>query len=768
MSRATFAEAMRAGAEAAWDGDWERAIAAYQQAVTLSPRDMNALMALGLAYFNAGRLEAALETYQRAREVAPEHATVLERLGDTYERLGRMEAAVEAYLAAANSYLHEPERTQMAVVCWRNVIRICPAHLQAHVHLFQHYRQAGHIEEAIAECLTLARLYQEKGHQETAVRLCRYALHLAPRNADVRRQVEHLLGGKTVEARPEPGLETTRSQEVKETAPVDEVLLDAPRLIDIEVLAASSEDFLAPIVAARQQALTELAQCVFDEQVENASGSEVTHGRSRPASWIGRAIDYQARGEIQEALSAYERALSAGANYAGLRFNLGLLYLEQGRLDDAIAQFKQVGVATPYRLASALALEECYRAKGQTDLALECLVHAVETADLTLAQPARIEELQRIYLSLFSSWTGGAPVDGDTVRRFFALPGWEERARRLRELLDWIAQDGPAITLLEVLVAPEGEQVITLMTQTREYAERRLFYTAMEECFYAIQKAPTVLPVHRLLARLLEETGRKEDALAKLVAVADTYQVRGDVEQAVALLQYVLRRTPMDTAVRSRLAALFASHGRTDEALEQYMALAENYYQMAQLDQACEAYQTALRIAPLGDPEQRWEVKILHRLGDLHLQRVEWKQAIAVYERIRDLAPEDEAAHLTLVRLYYHMDYPERAAAELDTLLGELRRKGRVERAIAVLEELVQEHQTDMGIVARLARAYLSAGLRGKAIGLLDRVGRLQLRAGRYREAVMALKALIALNPPNAAEYQRVLERLSERLALRH
>ena len=213
----------------------------------------------------------------------------------------------------------------------------------------------------------------------------------------------------------------------------------------------------------------------------------------------------------------------------------------------------------------------------------------------------------------------------------------------------------------------------------------------------------------------------------------------------------------------AKLIDLLISHGEIDEALEHYLILADSYYHLAQTDQAREVYQEALRLAPRGTPERRWEVRILHKIGDIDMQRVDWRHAIEAYEQIRECAPDDERARLTLMNLYYRFGRSELAVVELDSLLRIYRESGKTQRIFAILEDVVHERPDDIPLRTRLAQEHLDAGNVEQALEHLDKLGDLQLEAGRYEDTKATVRAIIALHPPNVAVYQQLLDQLSER-----
>jgi tetratricopeptide (TPR) repeat protein len=168
-------------------------------------------------------------------------------------------------------------------------------------------------------------------------------------------------------------------------------------------------------------------------------------------------------------------------------------------------------------------------------------------------------------------------------------------------------------------------------------------------------------------------------------------------------------------------------------------------------------------LAPRGSPERGWRVRILHKIGDIYMQRVDWRRAMGVYEQIRTLAPDDEQARSTLMDLYYRFDRAELAIVELDSLVRIYQDSGNTQRVFAVLEDAVRERPDDIPLRTRLAQVHLDAGHADQALVHLDRLGDLQLEAERYEDARATILAIIALQPPNVVAYQQLLDQLGDR-----
>jgi tetratricopeptide (TPR) repeat protein len=761
-NRRAFEEAMQAGANAAWEQKWDEAIAAYLCALAEFPKDGGALTNLGLAYCGGGQLEAALESYQRAREVDPNDAALLERIGKTQEQLGHSKEAAEAYIASAECYVSQ-EATHLALERWQDAARVWPKGPQAHAKLLQYHQRHGQAQEAIQECLALAHIYQDQGQHDHAVQVCEHAFKLAPHNPEVLAMLDNLRHAKRSSAKLDAAPGSPRELVTATEEPPVPITLDFQAPPEIE----SVEERGSPVEVTRQRALTDLAESFFEEEVVTALTAAPGLGKAEIDALIGQAIDFQTRGKVKQAIDAYEKVLAAGVEQPAVHFNLGLLYQEKLRFDAAVSQF-ECSVSHPeYVMGSHFALGECYRAKGRVDDALEHFIEALKIVDLATVQRDQADDLIQLYENLADGYIAKGEKEQaleftNSLVTFLSEQGWEDKVTQARQRLNVLAQEGPILSLAEMLTISGSERILESLALSQEYAKRGMFYTALEECYYALDRAPTYIPIHRQLTQILLAMGKGDEAVSKLVVIADVYLTQDNLRQAVATYQRALKLAPMDTWVRTKLIDLLISHGEIDRALEHYLMLADSHYHLARMDQAREVYQEALKLAPRGTPGQQWEVRILHKIGDIDVQRVDWRNAIEVYSQIRKIAPDDERAVLTLMGLHYRLNRPGLAIAELDGLLKTYREASKTQRIFAILEDLVRERAKSIPLRARLAQAHLDAGNVEQALQHLDKLGDMQLEAGQYEDAKATIQAIIMLRPPNVAAYEQLLEQIGE------
>jgi len=748
-NRSRFEEYLQRANDFVWSEKWPEAIAMFRRALRESPNDANALMAYAWSLFNAGEMDEALQVYQRLARLTPDDPGPYERIGDILERKEENEGAAQMYLRAAEIYRAQ-KLSKPLYEALEAAVRVNPRLDTAWDELLKHYQEQGNITKAVEAALWLSHLYQAQDPQE-AIAICRQIQRFVPNDRRLGLAMTLLQSNRPL---PPPHLLTAES-----AAPEPD---DA--WLDEEAGEGNGSDPGSPTEIARQRALESLAESLFSEERPQAVGLS----QEQVSLLISKAVDAQTRGDLTEAVDAYRRLIRGGVTMPSIHFNLGLLFKEQMHFEQAIEQFQLSLPEAEYVLGSHFALGECYQAQGQFEQALEHFLEVVKIVDLTTVKRNEAGDLIRVYEGLAQNLINtGEPERvqqlSNSLVDFLSQRGWEEEVMKARERLDSLARSGTVLSLAEIISLPGSEDVLRSIAMAQEYQRRKKIYAALEELLNAVGLAPFYLPLHHLLGTLFLENGNIEAALDKFRTIANTYEIRQQTSLALTTYQQILSLSPLDINIHTRVIEMLTQRGRIDEALEQRLQLADAYYQLAQPDRAREAYVEALRLAPRGSADRRWQVRILHRMADLDLQRLSWPAAIKDYEQITKIAPDDERAHLGLLRLYPRVGKTSLGIGALDKLIRRYLETQRTQKAIAVLEELVQEDPTSIPLRARIAQIYLNTGQRDKALEHLDVLGDLQLEAGQKQAAVKTIEAIIALNPPNFNVYAQLYTELTGR-----
>ncbi|MCL4239660.1 MAG: tetratricopeptide repeat protein [Anaerolineae bacterium] len=754
-NRQIYEQAMNMGHSAAWDREWDKAIAAYGRAVKEIPDDPAAHNSLGLALLQARRLEDALKVYTRAHQLAPDDPVPLERSADVLERLGRLKEAAQQYINVAELYLAQRDLIK-AIANWERATQLTAGLVHIHQRLALAYEKTGHRRLAIREYLTLAFNFQRANRDDIATQAVERALRLEPNNPQALNTLQAIRTHSPIS----PDIIKV---EVDETGDFDELARDeAFGLADEDLSelfgegesAAGEVNPRGPLGEALDRALEAVATQLFGDDELDEAGLHAS-----------QAISYQHEGLFAEAVGAYERAQAAGLRHLSVQLALGALRLELEQWDAAIPHFDQA-THDPHLTAGALhGLSIAQMALNRPRVAARTLIQALRMADMEQAED---EDAAAQIGATYDRLTASAEeadeqqLKGLTTRFLELLsgPSWKERiARTRRQLEEAIMLEEPdSLVSIALYIDDRVAEGLNLIDR---FVREGLHSLALDQAHYMLESAPDYLPIHWRIGQILLDRNNIPAAMTKYNLVAETYRLRGDTERAMSILQEALRIAPMDTALHHSLITLLQENERWGDLLSQYIDLADAYYQLADLDAARTTYQSAIQLGQRLSVPDGQIVQILHRLGEIEVNRLDLRQAMRTYDQIRRTDPSDERTRRALVDLNYRLNDPISAVRELDGLLRLYAKQQKAGQIIRVLEELVTRYPNDMALRSRLAAVYHQTGNVPKAVEQLDALAELQLESGLHSDALVTIRRIITLNPEQAQDYQRLLRQLS-------
>jgi tetratricopeptide (TPR) repeat protein len=759
-----FQQAMNEGHSAAWDQEWSKAASAYRKALQEMPDHPKALNSLGLALFQQGSYEEALQIYSRVAQVTPQDPVPMEKLAQLLERTGYLKEAVNAAFKAADLFLNQRD-VDKAIENWVRVTLLDPEHVFSHSRLALAHERLGHKPQAVAEYLAVASLLQRMGNMEKTTQIVNKALQIMPDSAEAKQAQTLLRAGQLLPKplRPKGGTGPIAMAQVKQ--------LDQPK--------RQTDSGLDPIAEARQKALTRLAEILFDYSTDDGPVVQARRGlqalmrgtgqlslhqseQTKVVLHLGQAIDAQSKSNDSQAAEELEHALEAGFKHPALYFDLGLLRSSGDRLESSLRHLVHAVKHEDFNLAARLLMGQINQKMGRLQQASIEYLEALKLADAAVVPAENADEIRQMYEPLIEAQSTQIEEDAlkrlcDNIDGLLMRKNWRDHLHKSREQMP--KSDVP-MPLAEVILQTQSSQVLEVINHVHQLAREGRLRSAMEEAFQALTYAPTYLPLHVLMGDLLVRENHTEEAMAKFSAVAQAYSVRGETAQATKILKRVIQLAPMDMAARTKLIDQLVASGQVDNAIREYLELAEIYYRLADLDMSRKTYTSALRVVQQTNADRSWNVHILQRMADIDMQRLDWKQAIRVYEQIRTLRPDDEGARRNLVELSLRLGQPAQASAEIENYLSFLQTSNTSMRAIPFIEELLTERANDPVLRRALAQAYHQAGRPEEAVAQLDSLAESLLDSGRKEEAIVIINQILLMNPPNAEQYRQLLMKL--------
>jgi len=774
MDAATFRHVMNEGHSAAWDQDWRQAALHYRQAVHLDPANLQAVSHLAGALFELREYPEALHHYQRLASVDSQDPLALVRIAEILDARGNPKAGAKAAVLAAELY-NKNDDPDRAMENWMRAVNLDPDNLTARARLAAAYEGQKRLQQAVNQYLVIASLFQHAGNKPRALQVVQYALQLVPDSKESNQALGLLRANQALPRPPRNPPRRTSAPE-KGLAPVLPDAINPPLQLD-------------PIEEAESRALSALAAIVFDQAEDPKDGGQQAGGQRAggPVITLGtgplnrvekeqftillhvsQAVDLQSHGLAHQAAEELERAIQAGLDHAAAYFSLGFLKEGEARLESALRAL-QTSVKNPdYALASRLLIGKIFHQLNRTHDASLQYLEALRLVDTAALPPAKASALDQLYEPLIDAFAREATPAAQeeiiaSVHTLLWQPDWRGRIARARHQLPESSNGGAPVPLAEILTQAQSSKVVEMLAKIHQLARSGQYRIAMEEAFYALQYAPNYLPLHTFMGDILAQQDRQPDAVTKLATVARAYGVRGEAARAIDIYRKISEIAPLDLDARQQLVDLLIASARIEEAVHETLDLGDIHYRLADLDEARRTYLRALTLAQQHDLRRDWVVDILHHLADIDMQRLDWSQALKVFEQIVRIDPLDEKAVLNLIELHFHLGAETEALILMGNFVATLNGQGKAVPVVEALEKLAQNNPDQIAIKQTLAEQYRRMGRTVEATRAWDEVGDLLAELGDIQGAIQAVRSILALNPVNRADYEEVMRRLRAR-----
>lgn len=761
-----FQELISKGHSAAWDQDWGKAASFYRRALEKQPDNTKAMTSLALALFELGQYDQSREFYQQAAENDPEDPIPVEKMVLIHKKMGEKDKASKLALKAAELYLKR-EDVQKAIDNWKRALEIDPLNVRAHARLAMVYQRVGWKNKSVTEYINVASILHSSGKTRKALESIERALEVMPENIHAMRARDMVRRGKTLPLPVKPR-ETREEEEPQPKAPQ----LEAPEEEEPEGQAN-------PVEEACTKALKILAELVFEESLVetspyarrrdiddlidgDGSGSGLSGDDSMLKLHVSHAIELQTEDRKGEAADELKKAVDVGFEHPAAFYNLGYLYYETGRLESALRHLRR-SVANPeFSLGSRLLLAKIKEEKELWSEASKEYLEALRIADTRLAPAEERDDLLQLYEAMIDDLEHKEDQDShqDMSQHISSLLLRKDWRRVLKEHRKRSKAEQDLLPVVDELVESRRNKVISAHRKVKELSNHGYYGAAMEVAFLALREAPTFLPLHITIGDLLLEQGSQSAAIKKYLAVADVYKVQDKLERALALFKKITNLAPLNIEVRERHIALLEEFGQKDQAIKEYINLADVYYSLAELVSARETYERALKLISSVSFGDEWEKKVLHRMADIDSQRLDWDSALDVYKRLRDEYPDDEEISRSIVELYYRLGEERMAGHEMDRYLERFDPEQQSSDILNYLENIKEDNPKEAGIRRKIADFYQSRGEKAYAISELDALGDMLLDEGDTLGAIRIIEEIISLGPSNVEEYKRLLEQL--------
>ena len=215
----------------------------------------------------------------------------------------------------------------------------------------------------------------------------------------------------------------------------------------------------------------------------------------------------------------------------------------------------------------------------------------------------------------------------------------------------------------------------------------------------------------------------------KILESAQKHLQKGALDKALEDYLTLLKADPKDSNIRLKVGDLHLKLGRTQDAIDGYLRVAQQFMSEGFDAKAVALYKQVSKLddkryevhAQLGDLYQRMglaseALKALQLAADGAYRGGDKAQALELLRKMAALDPSNTTNRLKVADLLRTEGRTDDALAEYDEVVRELERQGSVEQQIKVLERALELAPERLLTLRALARANLETGAHAKAL----------------------------------------------------
>ncbi|HYU35314.1 MAG TPA: tetratricopeptide repeat protein [Thermoanaerobaculia bacterium] len=259
----------------------------------------------------------------------------------------------------------------------------------------------------------------------------------------------------------------------------------------------------------------------------------------------------------------------------------------------------------------------------------------------------------------------------------------------------------------------------------------------------------------------------------QVVQAAEKYVARGKIEPAIREYRKLLADNPNDINTLNRIGDLYARIQRIDEAVDFFTQIAEQYTAEGFFVKAIAIYKKIIKLDPTRLEVYEQLAELYHKQGLVNEARTQYQvladyyakhqnaaSAIAIYQKMTLLEPENPTYHVKLAEIYHQQQLVEKAMGEYRIIAELMIQHGRPHEAAQVYERALDIDSQNLSFIEDAAWKLRQADYVEGAVHFLsvaaERNPRAEQIARKLREAAgrEAAPAAAAPAPHFASELE--------------
>ena len=485
--------------------------------------------------------------------------------------------------------------------------------------------------------------------------------------------------------------------------------------------------------------------------------------------------------DLEGAVAAYKRGMALDPTAADIPADLAELYMESGRLPEAVATAEQALKVTPGNRTAHRVLGLVYSEmangprqgqRGSRPAPADALPTAILHLEQSIESPPTFADfsararLAQLYLAA-RSYDKAIALLPELVKL-----GWEQGASYLVDAYKGAGRGNEGLKWLED-TAPDHPELYNTLGEVyagdHRWAESATAYES------ALRDDPRSFDLRVFMASSLLQVGSPSNVQKARDVLREAVAIRATDERALYLLSQAERRSGDAGSAEGAARRLVSQNSRNPRG---YFVLAEALEDQQKFQAVVDALAPAMGTLSGTNDSSGALGLLLPHLGFAYHQLGQFDKAVTTFEQARKVTPDDFAVTMYLIESQMGAKNYSAAAGLAHEVRAErqgdlrlvrleslaLRRSGKVDQGLALLEDAARAQSSNPQAAIILAQGYLDANRGAQATKVLrdaqvkfpdDSAITLQLGSAlekqkKYAESEAILRQLVTKEPNNA------------------
>ncbi len=314
-----------------------------------------------------------------------------------------------------------------------------------------------------------------------------------------------------------------------------------------------------------------------------------------------------------------------------------------------------------------------------------------------------------------------------------------------------------------------------ILQNAQRYMSKGQLDKAIEEWQKLISESPNDGNIYNTIGDLLLKKNDLPKAVEAYLKGAEVFHAAGFSLKTIAIYKKLIKQVPQRLDILIKLGDLNAERGLTGNAIEDYLTAAKQYSQEGNVKEALEIYRkiadldpsnTAIRMKLadlcLKEGLQQQAIVEFLKVAESYLQTNQSKEAETLCERILKLDPKNETARKLMGQPAVSQEASSKTKSpSKEQLLANIDgaiEKGLLDEAQELLHQFMEQNPDDPVGPYKLGTLLLKAGKKDEAFGQIKKAADQYVGRSEYGQAGKLMKDYLETDPDRIEAHLKLAE----------